>query len=165
MEYKLKNRHKLKSKEVRKIISEFNLNFKNDFFDKKSSIEIGDLNDKKLVLVDNEPSLMYYNDKLFFTLHGLNKYKLESNFVIVDMGAVKFVSNGADVMAPGIVDADKNIRENDLVWICDENYRKPLAVGVALMSGEEMINKKEGKSVKIIHHVGDELWNFFVKQS
>ena len=79
---------------------------------------------------------------------------------MVDMGAVKFVTNGADVMAPGIVDADLDIEDGNSVWICDQQHRKPLAVGSALMNGEDMKNKSSGKAVKIIHYIGDELWNF-----
>ena len=66
-------------------------------------------------------------------------------------------------MAPGIVDADKNISENDPVWICDEKYRKPLAVGIAVMNGEQMIKEDKGKAVKIIHYIGDDIWNFSLK--
>ena len=165
MDYKLKNRHTLKSKDSKKIFIDLNSKFENQIFNPKSSFEIAELGDKKIVLVDNEPSLIYYGKQLFFTLLGLNKYSPQNFFVTVDMGAVKFVTNGADVMAPGIVDADENIQENDVVWICDETHKKPLAVGMALMPGEQMKNKKEGKSVKIFHHVGDELWNSLSKQN
>ena len=82
---------------------------------------------------------------------------------MVDMGAVKFVTNGADVMSPGIVDADENIIEGDQVWICDEEHYKPLAVGIAIMNGKQMISERQGKSVKIIHYVGDVLWNLVTK--
>jgi PUA domain protein len=165
MNYKIRNRHRLKSKEIKKIVDELKENFMQDFFDLKTSIEIGEVDNQDIVFVDNEPSLMYYDNKIFFTLHGLNKYRPKHLFVVVDMGAVKFVSSGADVMAPGIVDADKKINENDLVWICDETHRKPLAVGIALMSGDKMISEKSGKSVNIFHHVGDSLWGALAKQN
>ena len=42
------------------------------------------------------------------------------------MGAVGFITKGADVMAPGITDADPMIQKDDLVWICDEKHRKPI---------------------------------------
>jgi len=165
MYYKIKNRHRLKTKDIKKILSELKNIFDKEFFDDKASLEIGDLENQKIVLVDDEPSLMYFENKIFFTLKGLNKYQPNDKFVVVDMGAVKFVTNGADVMAPGIVDADEKIKEYELVWICDQNHHKPLAIGVALMSGKEMIVQKSGKAVKIIHHVGDELWNFVTKQN
>jgi len=109
--------------------------------------------------VDEEIDFMMIEDKVVFTLRGLYKYNPKEHFVVVDMGAVGFVAKGADIMAPGIIDADINIQKNDYVWICDEKNRKPLAVGMALMTGEEMKSKNTGKAIKNIHYVGDELWN------
>jgi PUA domain protein len=62
-------------------------------------------------------------------------------------------------MAPGIVDADEWIQLDDIVWVCDEQYKKPLAVGTALMTGPEMKLATAGKAVKLIHYIGDTLWN------
>ncbi|MBA3044060.1 RNA-binding protein, partial [archaeon] len=66
--------------------------------------------------------------------------------------------NGADIMAPGVVDADSSVKKNDLVWVRDEKYKKALAVGIALMDAEEMINAKKGKAVLSIHYIGDKIW-------
>lgn len=159
----IKNRHRLKSKDIKEIQEELKKTFETIFFTEKSSVEIGDVEGYKIIFVDDEPCFMFYENKIVFTLPGINKYRPAKNFVVVDMGAVKFVTNGADVMAPGIVDADKTINENNQVWICDENHRKPLAVGIAMMSGEQMINEKRGKAIKTIHYVGDILWNLVAK--
>ena len=105
---------------------------------------------------------MYHKNKIVFTLHGLNKYKPKKNFVVVDMGAVKFVTNGADVMAPGVVDADSDILEGDQVWICDEIHNKPIAVGIALVNGEQMISQSQGKVINTIHYVGDDVWKYSI---
>jgi PUA domain protein len=80
-------------------------------------------------------------------------------FVTVDMGAVKFVNNGADVMAPGITEADPAIQPGDLVWIRDEKNKIPLAVGEAVVPGAQMPRGPKGKAVKNLHRVGDELWS------
>jgi PUA domain protein len=77
----------------------------------------------------------------------------------VDKGAIRFVSNGADIMAPGIVGADSEIKEGDLVIIVEETYLKPLAIGKALMKGPQMVEADSGKAIKSITHVGDKLWN------
>lgn len=159
----VKNRHRLKSKDINEIQEELKKTFETNFFTENSSVEIGDVEGHRIIFVDGEPCFTFYEDKIFFTLRGINKYKPAKNFVVVDMGAVKFVTNGADVMAPGVVDADKTIAEGDQVWICDENHRKPLAVGIAMMSGEQMINEKRGKAIKTIHYVGDILWNLVAK--
>jgi PUA domain protein len=79
--------------------------------------------------------------------------------VTVDMGAVPHVANGADVMAPGITEADPAIRAGDLVWVRDERNRRPLAVGRALVDGPAMPRGKKGKAVETLHHVGDALWS------
>ena len=163
MSVKIKNRHTLKSKDIKKIQDELKITFNSVDIDKKSSVEVGDFKGTKMIFIDSEPCFIFYDNKIIFTLYGLSKYKPKENFVIVDMGAIKFVTNGADVMIPGIIDADKNIAENDQVWICDEKYKKPLAVGIAIVSGEEMINDKSGKAIKTIHYVGDELWNYTAK--
>jgi PUA domain protein len=62
-------------------------------------------------------------------------------------------------MAAGISGADSAIEEGDLVWIRDEVHKRPLALGWALLSGEEMVGATGGKAVKTIHWVGDELWD------
>jgi len=163
MPAKIRNRHRLKRKEVRDIQNKLKETFTCDFFDGEVSVETGNVEGIKIIFVDDEPCFMIYEDKIIFMLHGLYRYKPKENFVVVDMGAVKFVTNGADVMSPGIVDADENIIEDDQVWICDEKHHKPLAVGIAIMNGKQMISEKQGKSVKIIHYVGDALWNLFTK--
>jgi PUA-domain protein len=163
MEFKIKNRHRLKKKEVREIINKLKSNFNYNFFNIDSVVEIGFYENTQFVFIENKPYFMFYTDRIVFTLSGLYKYKPNNKQVIVDMGAVKFVAKGADVMSPGIVDADKNIQPDDIVWICDEKNKKPLALGVAIISGEEMIKKEKGKAISIFHYVGDKLWDFVAK--
>lgn len=113
-----------------------------------------------MILVDNEPLLMFVDETPFPTLNGALKANIKSKYVVVDMGAVKFMAKGADAMSPGITEADPNIKEGDLVVILDENHHKPLAVGRSLISGPEMVENNQGKAVKTIHFIGDEIWNF-----
>ena len=163
MSVKIKNRHRLKRKEIRDIIAELKETFTSNFFDERSSVEKGDIEEVSMIFIDGEPCFMMRGNNIIFTLHGLYKYAPKGNFVVVDMGAVKFVTSGADVMSPGIVDADKNIEKGDQVWICDERHHKPLAVGFAIMNGEQMVSEEKGKSVEVIRYVGDKLWNLLAK--
>jgi PUA domain protein len=160
---KIKNRHRLKTKDIKKFQNELKNNFDSIFIDLKSLVETGNFDGIEIILIDGEPCFMNYENKIVFTLTGINKFNPQKKYVIVDMGAVKFVTSGADVMAPGIIDADENIDKNDQVWICDEKHRKPLAIGIAIMTGEQMIKEKKGKAIKTIHHVGDKVWNFSAK--
>ena len=163
MSVKIKNRHRLKSKDIKKIQQDLQQTFNNIILDEKSCIETGEVEGAKMIFIDSEPCFIYHEDKIIFTLPGINKFHPKEHFVVVDMGAIRFVTNGADVMAPGIVDADINICKGDQVWICDERYHKPLAVGIAIMDGMQMKTEKKGKAIQIVHYVGDNLWNFAAK--
>ena len=163
MGFKTKNRHRLKNKDIQKIIEKIKQDFECEDLSENSVFEVGDVEGTKFVFIDGKPDLMYHQDKVVFTLLGINKFRPNTRFVVVDMGAVKFVTNGADVMTPGVIDADKNIKENDFVWICDERNKKALAIGFALMSGDMMITEKKGKAVSVFHFVGDNIWTFVAK--
>ena len=128
----------------------------------KSKVEILETDLYDIILVDGSPLIMMIDDTPFPTIKGALKLEITVKYVVVDMGAVKFVAKGADVMNPGITDADSSIHEGDLVIIVDETHRKPLAVGKALISGEEMVKRNEGKAVKAIHYIGDKLWNLSI---
>lgn len=117
------------------------------------------LDEYSLILVDGKPLLFEIEGYLFPTVRGALEMELQKRLVTVDKGAIRFVSNGADIMAPGVVDADPEIKEGDLVIIVEETHRKPLAIGRALMEGPQMVEADSGKAIKSITHVGDKLWN------
>jgi PUA domain protein len=163
MMVKIKNRHRLKSKEIRQLIEQLKQNFSSEFFKESDSVETGEYENIKLLFVNDEADFMFQNEKIIFTIHGIERFRPKNKFVTVDMGAVKFVTNGADVMAPGITDADNEIVKGDQVWIRDEKNMKALAVGIAIVDGEAMIEQNKGKAIKIIHWVGDPVWQLVAK--
>ncbi|MGQ3411127.1 RNA-binding protein [Natrinema sp. LN54] len=115
--------------------------------------------DWEVVLIDGEPQVAAFGDDLFLTVRGANAYEPAKRLVTVDAGAVSFVSDGADVMRPGITDATEDISPDDLVVIAEESHGKVLAVGRARVDGAEMAGD-EGKVVDSLHHVGDDLYEF-----
>ena len=114
-----------------------------------------------IVLIDGEPHVLYYEDEPFLTVRGANEYPPQQGVVTVDAGAISFVSDGADVMRPGITEADANVREGDLVAIAEETHGKVLAIGRALVDGDEMVGDS-GKVVESLHFVGDDLYEFSI---
>jgi PUA domain protein len=114
-----------------------------------------------VVLVDGAPDVLYYEDEPFLSVRGANSHPPDAGVVTVDAGAVSFVSDGADVMRPGIVEADDEIEEGDLVVIVEESHGKALGVGRALVEGDEMTGE-QGKVVDSLHHVGDDIYEFSV---
>ncbi|MFB6138547.1 MAG: RNA-binding protein [Halobacteriaceae archaeon] len=131
------------------------------------SYELVELEDSPfdLVLVDGEPLAGYVETEAgrqpFLTVRGANHHEPERGVVTVDAGAVSFVSDGADVMRPGITEADPGIEAGDVVVVVEETHGKALAVGRARVDGTEM-EGEEGKVVDSLHHVGDELFEFDV---
>ncbi len=117
--------------------------------------------DYDLVLVDGDPHVVQFHEEPFLTVRGANAHEPTTGIVTVDAGAIQFVSDGADVMRPGIVEADDAIAEGDLIAINEESHGKYLAVGRALTDGEDMVGDS-GKVVESIHHVGDDLYEFSV---
>lgn len=112
-----------------------------------------------LIEVDGSILFYYYEGKVVPTLKCLNWNLARLPAVVVDMGAVKFVAGGADVMRPGIVDIPDLLKEDDLVQVIDEKNHKAIAVGRMLLNSEKMRLQISGKALATIHYVGDSIWN------
>ncbi|MFQ5621364.1 MAG: DUF1947 domain-containing protein [Candidatus Nanoarchaeia archaeon] len=119
----------------------------------------------KVELVDD--TFYYVNDELeWFRLEGqllphiriLHKHNFLKT-VTVDMGAIKFVTSGADIFRPGIVAFEGDIEAGEVVAIKDETHGKILAIGSASGTTQEMEAKEGGKVIMSLHYVGDEIWS------
>ena len=156
---RIRRRQRLRRKEINAYSEAVAAALGVDPFRDRDDIDLAEADEWRLLIVDNEVRGILVGDRPFLTIRGLLAYPAARRWVTVDMGAVKFVYNGADVMAPGIVDADPAIKVGDIVWVRDEKNLRPLAVGEALMAGPEMVASEKGKAVRSVHHVGDPLWN------
>ncbi|HEY4704851.1 MAG TPA: RNA-binding protein [Thermoplasmata archaeon] len=155
---RIRRRQRLRRKEINAYSEAVAAALGVDPFRDRNDIDLAEADEWRLLIVDNEVRGILVGDRPFLTIRGLLAYPAARRWVTVDMGAVKFVYNGADVMAPGIVDADPAIKVGDIVWVRDEKNLRPLAVGEALMAGPEMVASEKGKAVRSVHHVGDPLW-------
>ena len=157
-EIRIRKRKRMRSKEIKAMSEELTAVMGVPVFGENDPVDMAEGPDFDLIFVGNDILGLVYEGKPFLTVRGLQKYKAEHRFVTVDMGAVRFVTNGADVMGPGITEADDGISEGDLVWIRDEKNRVPLAVGVALRDTDGIRSKEQGKAIQMLHFVGDKLW-------
>jgi PUA-domain protein len=154
----VKKRYYLKKKRIKEIKQE--LGEYGSLINNKSSVEVLETDEYNYILVNSEPYIIMIDDKPYPTLKAiLANEDLKNKTVVVDMGAVRFVTNGADIMSPGIVEADDDIVPGDVVVIVDVNNHKPLAIGESLISGPEMVESSKGKAIKSLHFVGDDIWN------
>lgn len=77
--------------------------------------------------------------------------------VMVDMGAVKFMCKGANVMRPGIKKFSE-FQKEDIVCVIEESHHKFLAIGKALVSSQELENMEKGEVMKNLHYISDKYW-------
>lgn len=159
---RIKKRHLLKKREQRDLIEQIESDLGSSIgLDDKSQIESGILDDgSHILLLDGEIIFFEHNSRKIPTLRALLKGIIQIPKVTVDMGAVKYVVNGADIMRPGITHVDDQVTANGIVAIVDERHGKPLAVGISQLSASDLRTVTGGKVIKSIHHVNDHLWEF-----
>jgi len=147
----------LRNKEIRGL-KDF---IKEDTLKNANKIEKLEDNNGCFILIEEEPIMFEYENEWVYTLKAIIKKININNYkeVIVDKGAIRFVTGGADIMRPGITKIDIAIKEKEIILIKEETHNKPLAIGCSLFSGEEMQEMNSGKVIKNLHYVSDTIWN------
>jgi len=112
------------------------------------------------------------NDAQIITGGGLKILKIENDYlpflsettilekfpnVEVDMGAVKFMCKGANLMRPGIKKFTE-FEKDKLVCIVEETHHKFLAVGKSVVSSSELENMEKGEVIQNLHYISDKFW-------
>ena len=158
-------RYFLKAKEVKSILSEASEKLKVDFnqiFKSKIDMELVETDFAEIFLVNGKPLLFRIEEKILPTLI-FNELFGSMSRVVVDMGAVPYVCNGASVMAPGIVRFEGEFEKGDFVLVVDEKHGKTIAIGEATYDVDTAKKVAKGVIMKNIHFVGDKIWNFIKK--
>jgi PUA-domain protein len=158
---KKRRRYFLREKEAKRFLLEVSERLGTDaeqFLGSKTRVEVNEIENAELFIFNGKTLLARSNGEIFPMLSFEEFFSVIPR-IVVDMGAVPYVCKGADVMAPGVRAIKGEFKENALILVIDERHGKPLAVGVALFSSEDMKAVKGGKTVKNLHYVGDKLWN------
>lgn len=162
---KIKQRHFIRKTELKplknELLKQYNKKFIDQILPKNSKVEIiqtkaGDT----LYAVNNELKLWKSNEGYIPVLTLLLNKNVDLKKISVDKGAIKYVTNGADVMRPGITEIDPTIKKGDIVVIVDETHDRALAVGKALFDAKVIKEKDSGKVVRNLHTIQDSVWKF-----
>jgi len=129
-------------------------------FEKTVSIEELKTDEGVFLIKDGRIWFFDYENQQIPTIHFLRENDVDLPKIIVDIGAIRFITNGADVMAPGIVHFDVGITKGSVVAIREEKANSLLGIGISLINSEEFHKVKQGKVVKTIHHLKDTIWEF-----
>ena len=163
----IKQRHFIKSTEIKElkedIAKQYGQEFVNAMFPKKARIEVILTEEGDTLYAINNVVKLWKSEKEGFipVLTQLLEKKIKLKTIVVDMGAIRFVTNKADVMRPGITEIDPAIKKGDIVQIVDETHKRALAVGKALYDADKMQKMTEGKVIKNLHTVKkDPVWDF-----
>jgi PUA-domain protein len=148
----LRKRRSLKRKTAKKLVEELSSVFGEIETERVESAMLGGVT---VYLLDDVVEFVRDGDAIYPYLGGSHVDGLPK--VVVDMGAVPYVCNGADVMAPGIKDMDP-FDAGDLVVVRDVAHGKALAVGKALKSSSDIEKNRKGRAIENLHYVGDSLW-------
>ncbi|AAK43333.1 DUF1947 domain-containing protein [Saccharolobus solfataricus] len=145
-------RHVMSSKDskifINKIKEKYNVDISN------AKLEVG--KEKKEIWYYVNDILAFFDD-LIPTLCAIIRLKINLPYVIIDEGAVKAVSKGADLFAPGIVEYNCECKENEIV-LAKTKTNLPVAVLRVLMPKEKALVEKKGKFALNLHHIGDKIW-------
>ena len=157
-------RRVLKSSETKQLLQEFKEKFPRFTTDPQSRQVVEEIvvENGKLFLVDNKPFAISVGGGLFPSL--LNEELLKTlPSIIVDMGAIPHICNGADIMRPGIKEIHGEFAEGAVLLIKDVRFGKPIGICVAETSSESMHEMAKGKAARNVHYVGDTFWQAWKK--
>lgn len=147
-----KNDFKELKEQLRKVLGDE----ADSLFEKGAELVVADIGE---FYAENKKILAFkIGDRIFPSLRVLNEGLVKLPSVTVDMGAVPYVTNGADVMAPGITLITDDLKAGTIIMIIDENFGKALAIGELLFDGSEIKEMTKGKAIKSIHYVNDNIW-------
>lgn len=125
-------------------------------FPKIKNVKVHQILDDAQIITGAGIKILKINDDYLPFLSETETLKKFPN-VMVDMGAVKFMCKGANVMRPGIKKYIE-FEKDSLVCIVEESQHKFLAVGKSLVASSELENMTRGEIIKNIHYISDRFW-------
>jgi PUA domain protein len=123
---------------------------------KMKNVKVHQILDDAQIITGNGIKILKVDDDY---LPFLSETEMLEKFptVTVDMGAVKFMCKGANLMRPGIKEFTE-FEKDKLVCIVEESQHKFLAVGKSMVSSSELENMDKGEVIKNIHYISDKFW-------
>ncbi len=152
----------LKDRESKQVIKEFLNQFPSstESLDSVKHLEEEMVEDSLVFFADGKPWIVRVQGRLLPSLK-YDAVLVTLPKIVVDMGAVPHVANGAHIMRPGIRHIEGQFDKDDLVVIYDEKYGKIIALGIAEQDAKSMRSMTKGRVIANIHYVGDPLWKSF----
>jgi len=123
---------------------------------KVKNLKVYEIDDETNLITGKEIKILKIKDEYLPFLSEILTLK-KFPFVQVDMGAVKFMCKGANLMRPGIKKFSE-FSKNDIVCIVEESQNKFLAVGKSEVDSSELETMDKGEVLKNLHYISDKTW-------
>ena len=136
---------------LKKISEEWNIEFP-----KMKNVKVHQISNEAQIITGEGLKILKINEDYFPFLSETEMLKKFPN-VEVDMGAVKFMCKGANLMRPGIKKFTE-FEKGELVCIVEETHHKFLAVGKSMVSSLELENMEKGEVIQNTHYISDKFW-------
>ena len=141
--------------ETAKILEALNTQWKIDV-PKQKNVRAHQIDEKGVIITGNGVTAVKIGEDVLPFLGDvpiLEKFP----YVIVDMGAIKFVCKGANIMRPGITKFS-DFEKGEIVCVIEESQHKFLAVGKAEIPSKQLDETKKGEVIKNMHYISDIFW-------
>ena len=125
-------------------------------FPKMKNVKVHQILDDAQIITGEGLKILKINENYLPFLSETEILKKFPN-VEVDMGAVKFMCKGANLMRPGIKKFTE-FEKDQIVCIVEESQHKFLAVGKSLVSSSELETMEKGEIIINMHYISDRFW-------
>jgi len=123
---------------------------------KQKNVRTHQIDEKGVIITGNDVTAVKIGENILPFLGDVPTLE-KFPFVIVDMGAIKFVCKGANIMRPGITKFS-DFEKDEIVCVIEESQHKFLAVGKAKMSSKQLDETEHGEVIKNMHYISDIFW-------
>ena len=123
---------------------------------KIKNLKVYEIDDETQLITGKDIKILKIKDEYLPFLSEISTLE-KFPFVLVDMGAVKFMCKGANLMRPGIKKFSEFSRD-DIVCIVEESQNKFLAIGKSEVDSSELSSMDKGEVLKNLHYISDKAW-------
>ena len=123
---------------------------------KQKNLMLHHIDNETAIIIGKELTALKIGEDVLPFLDEISILKKFPN-VMVDMGAIKFICKGANVMRPGITKFS-DFEKGQIVCVIEESQQKFLAVGKSLVSSNQVKEMDKGEIIKNIHYISDRYW-------
>jgi PUA domain protein len=150
----------LSRSETSELLDKLDSAWPQDAIPKVKSIKVYEIEKDRRLLVADDVVAVHIQESIVPFLGNNPEVLQRFPSVTVDMGAVKFVCNGAKVMRPGITNFSP-FKKGDIVMIKDQTHGKVIGVGVALENSEAAKAMAKGYVIENLHYISDKMWEAY----